>query len=591
LVSDTEDGITNSTSAAAPSLSAITGPFAAYGIGAQTATCSFTDSGRHTTEVQAAYSIVDTTKPTISAAIVAGTLGNNDWYTSDVTVRFTCSDSGSGIAESACPADQVLSTEGGSVSSTAQTVTDRAGNVSLQSNVITVKIDKAVPTGVSGAPDRPADSNGWYNKPVNIAFTGQDATSGIDSCTSSSYTGPDGSDLSVNGTCTDKAGNQSSPVASASFKYDATKPTITAAATISPNTNGWYNGDVTIHFTCTDATSHIPVNTCPADQLLTGEGDSISSTAKTVADNAGNVSDASNVVTVKIDRTKPTIKAEVVAGTLGSNDWYTSNVTVRFTCTDALSQFATGACPADEILSTEGSAVSSTARNVTDKAGNESLLSNVITVKIDKTKPALNITGPASGTLDVCTVAKPTFAPSDSLSGLDGSEVATWTTPTGSSVGTYTYTATAKDKAGNSVTETRTYTVKYGAALKATPFLQPINSDNSSRFKTGSTVPVKFQLLCGTTPITNAVAKLNVRPVDTNPDPGIDEAISTSAATTGNMFRYDASGQQYIFNLSTKQGYTDNPSGAVAAFSQGTWTLSIVLDDGTSKSINVQLVK
>ncbi len=116
-------------------------------------------------------------------------------------------------------------------------------------------------------------------------------------------------------------------------------------------------------------------------------------------------------------------------------------------------------------------------------------------------------------------------------------------------------------------------------------------SDDNSRFKLGSTVPVKFRLMCGTTPIDNAVAKLNIKQADGTPDPGTDEAVSTAASTTGNLFRYDATNQQYIFNLSTKTGYT-NPNGTtITAFSAGTWTLSVLLDDGTFRSINIQLVK
>ena len=57
LVSDTEDGLTNSTSAATATLSSFTGPYAADGIGAQTAECSYTDGGGLTQTVQATYTV------------------------------------------------------------------------------------------------------------------------------------------------------------------------------------------------------------------------------------------------------------------------------------------------------------------------------------------------------------------------------------------------------------------------------------------------------------------------------------------------------------------------------------------------------
>jgi hypothetical protein len=58
---------------------------------------------------------------------------------------------------------------------------------------------------------------------------------------------------------------------------------------------------------------------------------------------------------------------------------------------------------------------------------------------------------------------------------------------------------------------------------------------------------------------------------DNKPDAGVNEATSMLAATTGNLFRYDATSGQYIFNLSTKSGYTNA--------------------NGTTRSVNMQLVK
>jgi hypothetical protein len=60
LVSDPEDGLVNSSLAATPKLSEITGPFAHSGLGLQTATCSYTDQGGLETSVGSTYRIVDT---------------------------------------------------------------------------------------------------------------------------------------------------------------------------------------------------------------------------------------------------------------------------------------------------------------------------------------------------------------------------------------------------------------------------------------------------------------------------------------------------------------------------------------------------
>ena len=83
--------------------------------------------------------------------------------------------------------------------------------------------------------------NGWYNRPVAFQVTGADATSGIASCVSPSYGGPDGAARELAGACVDRAGNTSVPV-SATIKYDATAPAAVAGASRTPDANGWYNG-------------------------------------------------------------------------------------------------------------------------------------------------------------------------------------------------------------------------------------------------------------------------------------------------------------------------------------------------------------
>ncbi len=97
--------------------------------------------------------------------------------------------------------------------------------------------------------------------------------------------------------------------------------------------------------------------------------------------------------------------------------------------------------------------------------------------------------------------------------------------------------------------------------------LQPINSDGTSIFKLGRTVPVKFQLVDGCTGLTGVTARLFLAKL-TNDVLGTEiEATSTAAADTGNTFR-EAGNDQYIFNLSTTN------------LSKGTWILRIDLGDG-----------
>ncbi|PKM57301.1 MAG: hypothetical protein CVU98_06795 [Firmicutes bacterium HGW-Firmicutes-3] len=108
--------------------------------------------------------------------------------------------------------------------------------------------------------------------------------------------------------------------------------------------------------------------------------------------------------------------------------------------------------------------------------------------------------------------------------------------------------------------------------------LRPINNDGSSVFKVGSTVPVKFRL-------TDAYDDYVMDVVATISYIKLDEGVSESSEvidlieteTDGKFFRYDSKDNQYIFNLSTK------------GFSEGTYILTIELNDGTRKEVSIGL--
>jgi hypothetical protein len=213
-------------------------------------------------------------------------------------------------------------------------------------------------------PSSPNGQNGWYTSAVtlNVSATDPDDTTGIQTrcvldpsnppasfaalpSTPCPYLSP-GASVGSDGTHTlysasvDPAGNAEAQVQSASFKIDTTPPTISAAATTQPNSNGWYDSNVTVHFTCTDALSGIAAGGCPADQVLSAQGSAVNSTTRTVTDLAGNTSAQSNVVTVKIDKTPPTV---TYTGNAGS---YTVDQQVQITCTasDATSGVASSTC-------------------------------------------------------------------------------------------------------------------------------------------------------------------------------------------------------------------------------------------------------
>jgi hypothetical protein len=93
---------------------------------------------------------------------------------------------------------------------------------STVSKNIWIGIDRTPPQLVRLEPGRPANANGWFNRPVNLTFVGSDATSGVASCSSTTYGGPDGLAVPISGSCSDVAGNVGS--GSLPINYDATAP-------------------------------------------------------------------------------------------------------------------------------------------------------------------------------------------------------------------------------------------------------------------------------------------------------------------------------------------------------------------------------
>jgi hypothetical protein len=400
----------------------------------------------------------DKTAPSVSAAVSAGTLGLNSWYTSNVTVSFTCSDTGgSGIAS--CPADQVLSTEGGSVSSTAQTATDNAGNTSAPSNLVAVKIDKTSPIDPSVISTSHTISTWSNDNTIDMSWSGAtDALSGVagysylfdtntttipDTVSEGTGTSTTSSPLGSGNSyyfhlrTEDSAGNWTSTVHVGPFFIDTSDPTVSAtgsstgwqtsvpaitvsasdtvsgvasvkyawdgsAASGAATSNGANlastypgNGDHTLNLQVTDnagrtgsfsgeykidtgypTTPGAPSTTTPtnsttqtwtwtastdavsgvANYLYRISGDTVVASTSTgsssasfitnlvqgiytffvkAVDNAGNTGLESSGGSLTVDTTKPTISAAVSAGTLGLNSWYTSNVTVGFTCSDS----------------------------------------------------------------------------------------------------------------------------------------------------------------------------------------------------------------------------------------------------------------
>lgn len=220
--------------------------------------------------------------PPIITPVISGTLGDNGWHQSSVTVSWSVTDPESPIVEDDCRTrTQTQDTTGVPFSCWARNSAGLTG-----SYTVVIKVD-TTPPAASGALDRAADFDGWYTEPVAAVFSGTDQTSGIASCTAPvTYAGPDTAGDEVTGACRDKAGNQAS--AAVELRYDATAPEVSRiAAARRPDRYGWFNRPIRFVLHGQDATAGIAGCESPR---YTGPSNPQASVSGTCRDRAGNVS-------------------------------------------------------------------------------------------------------------------------------------------------------------------------------------------------------------------------------------------------------------------------------------------------------------
>lgn len=475
---------------------------------------------------------IDKTDPTVSAEVTPASANGNGWYNANVTVKFKGSDAGSGIAS--CTADAVFSGEAANQTASG-TCTDKSGRTSTAATV-TVSLDKTPPT-ITGAATTSPNAKGWYKDDVSIHWTCVDGLSGIVACPANTVVSTEGASLSANASVSDKADNSASATVSG-IKLDKTAPVVTPTVTPSANAYGWRNTDVTVKFNGSDALSEI--DTCDPNVTVSSEGATLSASGG-CTDNAGNKGTAN--ATFKIDKTAPTISGSPT--TAAVNGWYNSNVSIAWTCNDALSGVVS--CPANSVISSEGSNLSAS-ESVFDKAGN-SATGTAAGINLDKTAPTsvAFVGGLANGGSYYFSYvpAPPSCTASDAVSGVKSCVVSGYST----AVGPHTLTATATDNAGNVQTATLSYAVN---SWTVGGFYQPVDMNNVlNTVKNGSTVPLKFEIFAGSTELTttSSVKGFSATMIACNAAAGTDEIEITSTGAT--VLRYDATAGQFIQNWQT----------------------------------------
>jgi hypothetical protein len=314
-------------------------------------------------------------------------------------------------------------------------------------------------------------------------------------------------------------------------------------------------------------------------------------------DAAGNSSDATD--TIGLDRVQPTITAETNGYTPGT--WTNQDVDVDFTCADNVggSGIAINTV-AGSTVSTEGAdqSVSNTGSCI-DNAGNPGESVTVADIDIDKTKPSIAISSPATGTTTFLASVTVQGTASDALSGLasttvNGSAVAVMSGAFSDSVslacGANTITAAAVDNAGNTestdVTVTRVCfsNLRYYQPLDQTMAAGPVVV-NSGKY--GRVIPTKITILTEAGPVTDSVLadygwslKIGVNGVSCSGGAATDSLESYADAGSSNsgspIFRWDPMAEQFIYNLDTKA-----PAG-VSMTIGNCYRLDVYITDGTS---------
>ena len=451
---DTEDG----PSSFGATVGALSGPRAGAGLGSQTASCSFTDTGGLTTTATATYSVVDTTGPVVQGPADATVEATSSAGAPVTFGAATAHDDVDGdIAASCSPMSGAVFPLG--VTTVTCSATDAAGNPGATTFTVTV-VDTTGPV---------------VDAPTSVVAAAVSASGA--SVTFGSATAHDDVDGDIAASC--------SPSSGGVFPLGVT--TATCSATDAAGNTG------SDSFTVTVQDEDAPVVSPPADvtvEATSAAGASVAFGAATAHDNvdgdiAASCSPSSDGV-FPLGVTTVTCSATDAAGNTGTN---TFAVTARDTTApafvvpgDAEAEAASAAGSVVEYATPTASdavdgvvavncgpasgtvfalGATTVSCSATDAAGNTRSWSFTVTV-VDTTAPV--VTPPADAVAEATSAAGAvvTYGSASALDTVDG-VVAVGCSPasgSGFALGVTTVTCSATDAAGNTGTATFDVTVR-----------------------------------------------------------------------------------------------------------------------------------
>ncbi|MDP9326787.1 MAG: HYR domain-containing protein [Actinomycetota bacterium] len=537
-----------------------------FALGTTTVQCSVTDSNGTTTNGSFKIVVHDTTGPVLSLAnVTAEATGPSG---ASVSFSPSASDLVDGNVAVNCDANSGATFALGTTAVNCS-ATDSAGNTS--SGAFTVKVQDTTAPELSIPGDIVTEADGATGSVVLFTASATDLVDGnvaVNCDANSGDTFPLGTTTVTCG-ASDAAGNAAAPISFTVKVQDTMGPTIdahldvTAEATSSAGAVVSYTSPAT-H----DAVDGAGTASCsPASGTTFALGNTTVSCNKT--DAAGNAATQTTFTVTVQDTTAPTLNlpADITAEATGSSG---AAVSYTATATDLVDGSRPVTClPASGTTFAIGTTTVNCSAN--DLQGNTANGSFSVKVQ-DTTAPALSLPANMVRTATSNSGAPVSYT-ATATDLVDGSRPVTCSPASGTTfaIGTTTVDCSSTDSHGNTAQGSFTINVVYG---RDGGIRQPINPDNTSVFKRGQAVPVKFGLSGDPVPNGFDTSAWKVSKASVSCTAGFDAADATledvGSITPTTTVRYDATADQYIYNADFKSAGLNT-----------CWKIAVDLKDGS----------